>query len=132
MTKVYPVILTPVKIDGVGGYAVYIPGLEIDTQGFDLADAIYMAREAIGAKGICEQENGCLIPEPSDVLPKAAENEIVTYVDIDFDEYRQSVDMTAERTNVTLPRYLKRKAEASGINFSQELQERLKERLRVE
>ena len=90
-----------------------------------------MAREAIGAKGICEQEEGRIIPEPSKEIPKIAENEIMTYVDIDFDEYRHSIDMTAERTNVTLPRYLKRKAEAAGINFSQELQERLRERLNV-
>ena len=127
MKKVYPVILTPVKIDSDDGYAVYVPDLEIDTQGFDLADAIYMARESIGAKGICEQEEGRVVPEPSKGIPKVAENEIMTYVDIDFDEYRQSIDMTAERTNVTLPRYLKRKAEAAGINFSQELQERLRE-----
>ncbi len=35
------------------------------------------------------------------------------------------------RMNVTLPKYLKILGEEVGINFSHELQERLKERLRV-
>jgi predicted RNase H-like HicB family nuclease len=128
MKKAYPVILLPDEY----GYFVTIPDIDRNTQGRDIAEAIYMAREALGAWAICEQDSGRVVPEPSRTLLGIAENEIVTYVDIDFNEYRQSVDMTAERTNVTLPRYLKRKAEAAGINFSQELQERLKERLHVQ
>lgn len=128
MKKAYPVILSPDDY----GYFVTIPDIDRNTQGGDIAEAIYMAREALGAWAICEQDEGRSIPEPSSSLPQSTGNDIVTFVDIDFDEYRQSVDMTAERTNVTLPRYLKRKAEAAGINFSQELQERLKERLHVQ
>ena len=44
MTKVYPVILTPTA----SGYVVTVPDLDINTQGKDLAEAIYMARDAIG------------------------------------------------------------------------------------
>ena len=128
MKKAYPVILTPDDF----GYFVTIPDIDRNTQGHNIAEAIYMAREALGAWAICEQEAGRPIPEPSDRFPDHAENETVSYVDIDFEEYRQSVDMTVERTNVTLPRYLKRKAESAGMNFSQELQERLKERLHVQ
>jgi len=127
MKKAYPIILSPDEY----GYFVTIPDIDRNTQGYNIAEAIYMAREALGAWAICEQDSGRPIPEPSAVLSKSVESDIVTYVDIDFDEYRNSVDMTAERTNVTLPRYLKRRAEAAGINFSQELQERLKERLCV-
>jgi post-segregation antitoxin (ccd killing protein) len=39
--------------------------------------------------------------------------------------------MTCERTNITLPRYLKALANDAGLNLSQELQTRLKEVLNV-
>ena len=125
MKKAYPIILTPDDF----GYFVTIPDIDRNTQGSDIAESIYMAREALGAWAVCEQDAGRTVPEPSSAISGFTESDIVTYIDIDFDEYRQSVDMTAERTNITLPRYLKRKAEAAGINFSYELQERLKERL---
>ena len=132
MTKVYPVILTPVKIGEEDGYSVYVPDLEIGTQGYNLAEAIYMARDAIGIWGICEQDDGREIPEPSATEPPHEADELVTWVDIDFAKYRKANDMTTMRINVTVPKYLKVLGEEAGINFSQELQERLKERLQVQ
>jgi len=125
MTKVYPVILTPSKV----GYTVSVPDLEIDTQGKDIAEAIYMARDAIGLWGICEQDDGRVLPEPSTVEPHHEAGELVTWVDIDFAKYRKANDMSTMRINVSVPKYLKVLGDESGINFSQELQERLKERL---
>jgi len=58
--------------------------------------------------------------------------DIVTYVDIDFEEFKQDLDTTVERTNITLPRYLKQRAREAGLNFSKELQERLKEKLNIQ
>jgi predicted RNase H-like HicB family nuclease len=123
MIKVYPIILTP----DTGGYVVYIPDIEINTQGNDLADALYMARDAIGAWGLCQQDAGRSIPEPATAEPPHEANELVSWVDIDFDKYRRASDMTYERTNITLPRYLKNLANDAGLNLSQELQTRLKE-----
>ena len=85
MTKAYPIILTP----DTGGYAVYVPDLEINTQGDNLAEALYMARDAIGAWGICQQDAGRTIPEPTTVEPHHEEYELVSWVDIDFDKYRR-------------------------------------------
>ena len=127
MLKAYPVILTP----DTGGYVVYVPDLEINTQGDNLADALYMARDAIGEWGICQQDAGRKIPEPSTGTPNHEANEVVSWVDIDFDKFRRSRDMTFERTNITLPRYLKSMANEAGLNLSQELQVRLKEVLQV-
>jgi hypothetical protein len=90
-----------------------------------------MARDAIGAWAICAQDMGLPVPEPSTTLPETAKGEVAMYVDIDFDAYRQNIDTTAERTNVSLPRNLKRKAEAAGISFSAVLQEALKEKLQL-
>jgi predicted RNase H-like HicB family nuclease len=125
--RVYPIILVP----DTGGYVVTVPDLAINTQGDDLADAICMARDAIGAWGVCQQDAGREIPEPSRVEPPHGADELVSWVDIDFDKYRRASDMTSERTNVTLPRYLKTLANDAGLNLSQELQARLKEVLHV-
>jgi predicted RNase H-like HicB family nuclease len=127
MMKAYPVILTP----DTGGYVVTVPGLDINTQGNDLAEALYMARDAIGAWGVCQQNAGREIPEPLTAEPLREPGDLVSWVDIDFDRYRKAIDMTSERTNVTLPRYLKNLANAADLNLSQELQTRLKEVLRI-
>lgn len=127
MTKVYPVILTPTP----QGYVVTVPDLDINTQGKDLSEAIYMARDAIGLWGIAEQDDGRVIPEPSSCEPHHEPTELVSWVDIDFDKYRLMQDMSTVRMNVTLPKYLKVLGDDAKLNFSQELQERLKERLRV-
>jgi len=128
MISVYPIILTPTD----AGYVVTVPDLDINTQGKDLAEAIYMARDAIGLWGICEQDDGRIIPEPSIIEPEHEPNELVSWVDIDFVKYRRANDMTTMRINVSVPKYLKVLGDEAGINFSQELQERLKERLHVQ
>lgn len=125
MTKVYPVILTPDPV----GYAVHVPDLDIDTQGSTLAEAIYMARDAIGLWGISEEDDGRAIPEPSIAEPAHEPEEFVSWVDIDFAKFRKANDMTTMRINVSIPKYLKVLGDEAGVNFSQELQERLKERL---
>jgi len=63
------------------------------------------------------------------VEPHHEAGELVTWVDIDFAKYRKANDMSTMRINVSVPKYLKVLGDESGINFSQELQERLKERL---
>jgi predicted RNase H-like HicB family nuclease len=126
MAKAYPVILTPAQ---EGGFGVYVPDLNINTQGEDLAEAIQMARDAIGLWGICEQDDGRPIPEPSEQEPQRKQDELVSWVDIDFGKYRKANDMATMRVNVSLPKYLKILGDEAHINFSQELQERLKEKL---
>lgn len=127
MKAVYPIILTPTE----SGYVVFVPDLDINTEGTDLADAIEMARDAIGIWGISEEDAGRKIPQASGTMPHPAENEIVTLVDIDFTAYRRANDLRTVRKNVTLPSWLNDLAERNGVNFSQVLQESLKERLHV-
>ena len=127
MKAVYPIILTPAE----RGYVVYVPDLQINTEGDDLADAIEMARDAIGIWGISEEDAGRRIPQAAAAMPKPAENEIVTLVDIDFAAYRRANDLRTIRKNVTLPAWLNDLAEKEGVNFSQVLQEGLKQRLQV-
>ena len=129
MKQVYPVILHP---EADGGFSVSVPDLNIGTQGETVAECIDMARDAIGLWGICEQDAGRAIPEPSVLSPAHEEGELVTLVDIDFDAYRRAHDMRTIRKNVTIPSYLNDLAERAGVNFSQVLQDGLKQRLGVE
>lgn len=128
MKAVFPVILTPSE----PGYLVTVPDLELNTQGEDIANAIEMARDAIGLWGICQEDEGKEIPTPSTQLPPHQENEIVTFVDIDFSAYRRANDLRAVRKNVTIPSWLNELAEKANLNFSQVLQDGLKSKLHVE
>ena len=127
MKKVYPIILTPDEI----GYVVTVPDLNINTEGDNLAEAIEMARDAIGLWGICEEDAGRIIPEPHSVKLKHKDNEIVTLVDIDFKAYRRANENRSVRKNVTLPSWLNELAEKNDINFSAVLQEGLKQQLNI-
>lgn len=128
MKQVYPIILTP---ESDGGYSVFVPDLNIGTQGETVAECIDMARDAIGLWGICEQDKKRTIPDAATFLPAHEADEIVTLVDVDFDAYRRAHDMRAVRRNVTLPSYLNELGESAGLNFSQVLQDGLRQRLGV-
>ena len=80
MRVVYPVIFT--KLDK--GYMAFVPDMEINTQGDDLAEAIYMARDAIGLVGIDMEDDKKEIPQPYSRKVEPDEGDIVTLVDIDF------------------------------------------------
>lgn len=133
MKRVYPVVLT--KNEGV--VLVEVPDLKILTQGKDLADAIYMARDAIGLKIISMEDDGEMVPVASDMTGiniRGSEfyeegNSFVTLVDIDVAEYRRKNDNKMVRRNVTLPNWMNVAAEKEGLNVSKVLQEALRERL---
>ena len=83
MKQAYPIILTPSE----NGYVVYVPDLDINTGGKDLADAIDMAADAIGLWGISAQALGREIPAPSAALPACAPPQMAAYALADFDAY---------------------------------------------
>ena len=123
MKKVYPVIFT--KLDD--GYAAYVPDMNIDTQGDDLAEAIEMARDAIGIMGIDREEDKKEIPEPSKIADiHCNPGDIVSMVDIDFAAYRRAHDQRTVRRNVSLPSWLNEAADKAGLNVSSVLQNALK------
>lgn len=128
MKTAYPIVLTPADC----GYMVYVPDLGINTEGNSIADAIDMAADAIGLWGITMQDMGREIPPASVALPACAPGEKSAYAVVDFDAYRRTNDMRTVRKNVTLPSYLNDMAEKAGVNFSQVLQDGLKQRLGVQ
>lgn len=85
MKRVYPVVLSKEN----DGYFVSIPDFDTNTQGYDLANAIEMARDVIGLVGITLEEKGEQLPEPnSATVKKEFESDIITLVDVDFSEYK--------------------------------------------
>ena len=130
MKQVFPAIFTPVE----GGYMVFVPDFQINTQGDSLAEAIEMARDAIGLMGIDMEDDGKPLPTPSPFSSVSASSpdDIVALVDVDFVEYRRMNDMRAVKKNCTIPSWLNFEAEPAGINFSATLQAALKKELGIQ
>lgn len=127
MKEVYPVIL----ISDDDGYTVRIPDFRTATEGKDLADAIYMARDAIGLLGIQLEDEGKELPKPFSRKVSKEDGDIETLVDVDFSEYRKKHDNRMVKKNCTIPYYLNVEAEKQGINFSRLLQDALLAKLGI-
>lgn len=127
MREAYPIILTR----GQKYVVVSIPDFDINTQGEDFADAMEMARDAIGLMGIDMQDDGKELPTPTPISELTVENGVVTLVDIDFDVYRRKNELRAVKKNCTIPSWLNYEAEKANINFSQVLQNALMEQLKI-
>ena len=129
MKAAYPIVMRK----GVSQIVVDIPDFGINTQGKDYAEAMEMARDAIGLMGIDMEDDKERLPQPSEVssiVPEHADA-VVTLVDVDFSEYRRKNDMRTVRRNVSLPSWLNAEAERAGVNVSALLQAALKKELRL-
>ena len=122
---VYPVVLSKDE----KGYFVAIPDFEVHTEGKNLGDAIFMARDAIGINALQLEDEGKELPDPFSKEIEKAEGDIVTLVDVDIAEYRRKEENRMVRKNCTIPYYLNEEAEKAGINFSRLLQDAIKEKL---
>lgn len=142
MKVTYPVILTEVDTN----ILIEVPDLGILTEANEegkpkgtMADAIMMARDAVGLACITAEDEGKEITEPSKIsdidITKGAFYEegagIVSLVDVDLVIYRSRLDNKTVRRNVTLPNWLNQEAEKSHINVSKVLQEALMAKLGV-
>lgn len=125
MKSIYAIIISPPENEEEY-YTVYVPDMDLYTEGKDISDAIYMAKDAIGATGITKEDLGLPIPKGKTLKPKCKETEFVALVDVDFSAYREKEDTRMVRKNCTIPLWLNKKAEAQHINFSAVLQESLK------
>lgn len=128
MKNTYAIILTPTS----EGYIVHVPDFDIDTEGGDITEAIEMARDAIGLVGISLEDEHKEIPLPSPLKEvKSLDDDIVTLVDVDFSEYRRQNELRTVKKNCSLPSWLCYEAEKANINFSQVLQNALKQELHI-
>ena len=100
MTQVYTTFIFHVGNGAGHPFLVCVPDMEIQMEGDSFADAIEVARDAIGLAGISMEDKKEKLPLPSDVSvaiqkvhDSAAgidlEKGILAFVDVDFSEYRK-------------------------------------------
>ena len=136
MKIAYPVIFTEVDTN----ILIEVPDLGIFTEANEegkakgtMADAMMMARDAIGISCINAEDAGKEVTEPSkmsdiDISRGTFYEEgegIVSLVDVDLVAYRRMLDNKTVRRNVTLPNWLNVEAEKAHVNVSKVLQEAL-------
>lgn len=128
MKYTYAAIFEPAE---EGGYNVKVPDIPgCLTCGGDMTDAMEMAKDAIEMMLVHFEDNKTPIPPASDI--KAIKTKYVaSYVLADTDEWRRQFDNRAVKKNLTIPSWLNYKAEKAGVNFSQVLQDALKNLLGV-
>ena len=127
MRYVYPVILYPDE----GKVSATVPDLPgCHTFGDDMADALFMAKDAI-EMWLWDAENKKeTIPTPSETLP-CGPSETLTLILADTDEYRKANDIRAVKKTLSIPAWLNHQAELANAPFSQILQQGLKEYLKA-
>ena len=124
----YPAVFT--KEDN--GYWVKFPDLPgCFTEGDSISEAYEMAQEAMGLW--LETENRTFnYPEASDITGiRTAENEQIVLVEFDPIEYLKHTSSKSVKKTLTIPEWLNTLAEEQNVNFSQVLQNALKENLHV-
>jgi hypothetical protein len=92
-----------------------------------MAHAIYMARDAIGMLGMDMLEDGKTPPEPGTVYYKLGDGDIITYVDVDIEEYKNKFYNRSVKKNCTIPYWLSVEADKRAVNYSKVLQHALEE-----
>ena len=126
MKYTYPVIFE----DDDGKIGVRVPDISgCFTFGETIAEA--MAEDAMSMMLAYYEDHRQQIPKPSDISKIKIKNGFVNYVIADTDAWRKQFSEKSIKKTVTIPAWLNYKAEEAGINFSQELQSALKQRLQI-
>lgn len=127
---IFPAIFTK---ENDNSYSILFPDLEnCYTQGDNIQDGFEMANDVLCLVLYELEEKGAAIPQASDPRSIAIDsNSFVTLIQADTLEYRKYYDNKAVKKTLTVPSWLNTIAERENINFSQVLQEALKERLQV-
>jgi predicted RNase H-like HicB family nuclease len=132
MKYAYPAIFTVEEEN----FLVRVPDLPgLHTFGKTLAEAIYMAQDAIEMWLWDAENNGEAIPPASGQKETAkmcvSPNQMVNMVAADTDEYRRQNDTRAVKKTLSIPAWLNHQAETANAPFSQILQQGLKEYLHI-
>lgn len=126
---IYPAIFTYEPGQEI---AVVFPDLNVATSGENDNDALMSARELLGCVLYGLEEDDEQIPSPTPLASvKTEENERAVLIDVYMPSIRLAhVNRSVNRT-VTLPAWLNAAALERNINFSQVLQDALKNQLHV-
>ena len=116
-----------------GGYTVSFPDLRgCITEGDNLEESLKMAKEALELFLWNMEDDNEEIPEPTP--PEKLETQkgnFIVPIEADMLLIRAKMNNKTVNTTVTMPQWLKYKAEKKKINFSKVLQAALKEQLNI-
>ncbi|MFW5437103.1 type II toxin-antitoxin system HicB family antitoxin [Paenibacillus apiarius] len=132
MKYIYPAVFSPGEPDE-GGYTVTFPDLPgCISEGDTIEEALHMAKDALGGHLYLMEDDHDNIPQPSkpDSIQLEA-GEFVSLIQVNTDFVRERIRNKAVNKTVTLPKWLNDEAAQEGINFSQTLQDALKEKLGI-
>lgn len=131
MKYIYPAIFC--LLDN-GHYYIEIPDLpNCQTEGKNLQDAYEMAQNVI-AMWICDSEDHKeAIPRASDIhqIHRNAPD-FVSLIAVDTTQYRACIDNKAVKKTLSIPSWMNKQAEEQGVNFSQVLQNALRQQLNMD
>lgn len=110
--------------------AVVFPDLDVATSGVNEDDALLSARELLGCVMFGLEEDGEPLPAPTPLSSVALEeNERAVLVDVYMPSVRMAQNNKSVNRTVTLPAWLNAAALERNINFSQVLQDALKNQM---
>lgn len=120
-----------------GQYSVIFPDLNhLSTFGDTLNEAVEMAIDCLAGYLYDELQQGNSLPKASNIKDidinaeyNEYKNAFVNIVSVDVEEYARRHFAKSVKKTLTIPAWLNEKALEQNINFSQVLQEALKEKL---
>ena len=127
---IFPAVYEPNEL---GGYCVSFPDIEnVFTEGDDLKHAMEMAEDVLSLMLYGRERDGEEIPTPSKTSDiKAKPDDIVNLVACYTRFYEHYFEGKSVKVNVTIPLWLKEAGEKKHVNFSQILQNGVKEYLQL-
>ena len=116
-----------------GGFWISFPDFpECFTQGDNMQQAYEMASDALGlaiTSLLDEQTNLPSPTEPYKIMIK--EKEVCVIIEFDLLAYKKRTNSKAVKKTLSIPEWLNEEAMSANLNFSQILQEALKEHLNI-
>ena len=114
-----------------GGFWISFPDFpECFTEGDDITQAYEMAVEALGLAVTSRKKEKEEIPAPTEIDKLSLEDGILVIVEFDMLEYQKKHNSRAVKKTLSIPAWLNE--DAMGVNFSQVLQEALKEKINAD
>jgi predicted RNase H-like HicB family nuclease len=116
------------------GISIDFPDLDGCFTCAETEDEIYkMAKEVLGLHLWSMEQDGEAIPEPSSIKNiKLNRNETAMLIEVFMPPVRDRINNRVVKKTLTIPQWLNAEAEKHGVNFSQVLQNGLKEYLHIE
>ena len=125
--KAYPIYLKKTN----EGYAVWNDSIPIATQGKDLEEALYMAKDAIELMAYDAFCNGEKIIDPEEDAGTEDEYDFKNFVICDLGRYFRLESDAKVKKNCTIPESLAKAGENKGLNFSRILTYALEKELEL-